>query len=48
MIGFEDTERKISTLVEECILNCSIIYILFRNQNDHRICSDNGPDDIRE
>ena len=23
MIGFEDTERKTSTLVEECILNCS-------------------------
>ena len=23
MMGFEDTERKTSTLVEECILNCS-------------------------
>ena len=46
MIGFEDTEKKTSTLAEECILNCSTegVYKIKLSQQN----SDNGPDDTQE
>ena len=47
MIGFEDTERKTSTLVEECILNCSTEDIRYKTQMVTEY-SDNGPGDIQE
>ena len=47
MIGFEDTERKTSTLVEECILNCSTKGI-FKISKSHTFFDKNGPDDIQE
>ena len=49
MIGFEDTERKTSTLVEECILNCSNgMYFKKIIQMFTQIILDNEPDDIQE
>ena len=49
MIGFEDTERKTSTLVEECILNYSNgMYFKKIIQMFTQIILDNEPDDIQE
>ena len=48
IIGFEETERKTSTLVEEYILNCSTEKYQIKNQALTGDANNNGPDGIQE